>query len=86
MITLSLLCVLGLGAMAMSVGVGLLAAGLRLAGGILRVVLWVLGLLFVPFGLILATAYGIGFLLPALIPVALVLFAVYLIGGTVQRS
>lgn len=76
MITLSVLMLFGLGAVMFSIAAGIISFGFNVLGHVLNGVFSILGFLLMPFALVLAVAFGIGYLLPILIPVGLVLLLV----------
>ncbi len=73
---ITVVTVFTLGAMALAVGAGVLSFGFNLLGHIAKGIFSLAGIVLMPIALILAACYSLGFMLPILVPIALVLVIV----------
>ena len=76
MLTLTVLITLFVAAMAVSVGVRILGVALRACGWLLGVGLSFMGILLLPFGIIIALVVGAAALLRLLVPIGIVVLII----------
>ncbi len=76
---MTVVIVFTLGAMALSVGAGILSFGVSFLGHLAKGICSLVGVLLMPLALVLAACYSLGFLLPILVPLALILMVVALV-------
>lgn len=80
MITAMFVCMLFcLGGIALAIGAGVITFTFGIIGGIAKGICKLIGVLFMPIALMFAFFFHVGYLLPILVPVALVLVAIGLL-------
>ena len=80
MITALFICTLfGLGAAALAMGAGVITFAFGVVGSIAKGVFKLVGLLLMPLAFMLAVFFHVGYLLPVLVPVALILLFIALL-------
>lgn len=73
---ITVVTVFTLGAMSLAVGAGMLSFGLSFLGHVAKGIFSLAGIVLMPIALVLAACYSLGFMLPILVPVALILLIV----------